>query len=317
MPGEFDLIARHFARLTPSRGDVALGVGDDAALLTPLPGHELVVTVDTLIESVHFFADCPPAALGHKALAVNLSDLAAMGAEPAWALLALTLPRADEAWIAEFASGFGDLARLHGVALVGGDTCRGPLVVSVTALGQAPTGRALCRVGAQAGDGVYVSGELGAAGLAVRARRGEIALPAPLAAHAAQQLDWPQPRVALGLALRGVASAAIDVSDGLLADLGHVCAAGGVGARLDLAAMPLPDGALALASPDELLGSGDDYELCFTVPAAHQGALPALGKRLGLALTRIGQIEAEPGLRLVDVGGAVRAVAARGHDHFR
>lgn len=317
MPGEFELIARHFARLTPPRADVALGVGDDAALLTPRPGHELVITVDTLVDGVHFFADCPPAALGHKALAVNLSDLAAMGAEPAWALLALTLPRADEAWVAEFARGFGDLARAHGVALVGGDTCRGPLVVSVTAVGQAPTGQALRRAGAQPGDGVYVSGELGAAGLAVRARRGEIALPAALAAHAARRLDWPQPRVALGCALRGLASAAIDVSDGLLADLGHVCAAGGVGARLDLAAMPLPDGALALASPEELLGSGDDYELCFTVPAPREGAVPTLAGQLGPTLTRIGQVEAEPGLRLVDAAGRVHAVAARGHDHFR
>ena len=317
MPGEFDLIARHFARLTPLRGDVALGVGDDAALLTPAPGHELVATVDTLIEGVHFFADCPPAALGHKALAVNLSDLAAMGAQPAWALLALTLPRADEAWVAEFARGFGDLARTHGVALVGGDTCRGPLAVSVTALGQVPTGQALRRAGARPGDGVYVSGELGAAGLAVRARRGELALSAALATHAARRLDWPQPRVALGLALRAIASAAIDVSDGLLADLGHVCAAGGVGARLDLPAVPLPDGALALASPDELLGSGDDYELCFTVPALHEGAVSTVADQLRLTLTRIGQIEAEPGLRLVDAAGEVRAVAARGHDHFR
>ena len=316
MPGEFDLIARHFARLTPPRGDVALGVGDDAAVLAPSPGHELVVTVDTLIEGVHFFADCPPAALGHKALAVNLSDLAAMGAQPAWALLALTLPHADDAWLAEFARGFGDLARQHGVALVGGDTCRGPLAVSITALGQVPTGQALRRAGARPGDGVYVTGELGAAGLAVRARRGDITLPAALARHAAQRLDWPQPRVAAGLALRGFATATIDVSDGLLADLGHVCAASGVGARLDLAAVPLPDGALAAASHDELLGSGDDYELCFTVPAVHEGAISTLAAQLRLKLTRIGLIEAEPGLRLVDATGAVRVVAARGHDHF-
>ncbi|MDD3650292.1 thiamine-phosphate kinase [Immundisolibacter sp.] len=317
MPGEFELIASHFARLTPPRGDVALGVGDDAALLVPAPGQELVVTVDTLIEGVHFFADCPPAALGHKALAVNLSDLAAMGAEPAWALLALTLPRADEGWLADFARGFSDLACRHGVALVGGDTCRGPLVVSVTALGQAPTGQALRRAGAKPGDGVYVSGELGAAGLAVRARRSQITLPAALAQHAAQRLDWPQPRLALGLALRGLASAAIDVSDGLLADLGHVCAAGGVGARLDLAALPLPEGALALASHEELLGAGDDYELCFTVPASNEARVPELAQRLGLALTRIGRIEAEPGLRLVDTAGEEHAVAAKGHDHFR
>lgn len=317
MPGEFELITRHFARLTPPRSDVVVGVGDDAALLAPAPGHELVVTVDTLVEGVHFFADCPPAALGHKALAVNLSDLAAMGARPAWALLALTLPRADEDWLAGFARGFGDLAQEHGVALVGGDTCRGPLAVSITALGQVPCGQALRRAGARPGDGVYVSGELGAAGLAVRARRGEITLRAALAAHAAQRLDRPQPRVALGLALGGLASAAIDVSDGLLADLGHICAAGGVGARLDLASLPLPDGGLGLASHEELLGSGDDYELCFTVPPAREHALPALAGRLGLPLTRIGQIEPEPGLRQMDAQGAVQPVSQRGHDHFR
>jgi thiamine-monophosphate kinase len=317
MTGEFELIARHFARLTPPRSDVVLGVGDDAALLAPAPSHELVVTVDTLIEGVHFFADCPPAALGHKALAVNLSDLAAMGARPAWALLALTLPRADEDWLAAFARGLGDLAKEYGVALVGGDTCRGPLAVSITALGQVPCGQALRRAGARPGDGVYVSGELGAAGLAVRARRGEITLPAPLAPYAAQRLDQPQPRVALGLALGGLASAAIDVSDGLLADLGHICAAGGVGARLDLASLPLPEGGLGLASHDELLGSGDDYELCFTVPPAHEHAVPALAGQLGLALTRIGQIETEPGLRLVNADHSVRRVQAHGHDHFR
>ena len=317
MPGEFELIARHFARLTPPRDDVVLGVGDDAALLVPAAGHELVATVDTLVEGVHFFADCAPAALGHKALAVNLSDLAAMGARPAWALLALTLPRADDDWLAAFARGLRDLAQDHGVALVGGDTCRGPLAVSITALGQVPCGQALRRAGARPGDGVYVSGELGAAGLAVRARRGEITLPAALAEHAARRLDWPQPRVALGLALGGLASAAIDVSDGLLADLGHVCAAGGVGARLDLASLPLPQGGLGLASNDELLGSGDDYELCFTVPPANEHALPTLAGRLGLALTRIGQIEAEPGVRVMDSQGAAAPVTRRGHDHFR
>jgi len=188
MPGEFELIARHFAALTPARGGVVLGPGDDAALLDLPPGHELVVTVDTLVAGVHFFDDCPPAALGHKALAVNLSDLAAMGAEPAWALLALTLPVADDAWLAQFASGFAALAREFDVSLVGGDTCRGPLAISVTALGHAPRGQALRRRGARPGDGVYVSGEIGAAGLAVQARRGEIMLPAALATHAARRL---------------------------------------------------------------------------------------------------------------------------------
>ncbi len=317
MPGEFELIARHFAALTDQRADVVLGVGDDAALLRPPPGHDLVVTVDTLVAGVHFFDDCPPAALGHKALAVNLSDLAAMGAEPAWALLALTLPVADDAWLAQFASGFAALAREFDVSLVGGDTCRGPLAISVTALGHAPRGQALRRRGARPGDGVYVSGEIGAAGLAVQARRREITLPPVLAAHAAQRLDYPQPRVALGLALRGLASAAIDVSDGLLADLGHICAASRTGARLDLDRLPLPDGALDVASHDSLLGSGDDYELCFTVPPQHAPTLPALAASAGCAVTRIGQIEAAPGLWLVDATGNVRPAARGGHDHFR
>ncbi|HEX2796726.1 MAG TPA: thiamine-phosphate kinase [Immundisolibacter sp.] len=317
MPGEFDLIARHFAALTQQRADVVLGVGDDAALLDPPPGQELVVTVDTLALGVHFFADCPPAALGHKALAVNLSDLAAMGAEPAWALLALTLPAADEAWLAQFAAGFAALARTFDVSLVGGDTCRGPLAISVTALGRVPRGQALRRSGARPGDGVYVSGEIGAAGLAVRARRGEIVLPAALATHAAQRLDYPQPRVALGLALRGLASAAIDVSDGLLADLGHICASSAVGARLELARLPLSEGALGVASDESLIGSGDDYELCFTVPPRHEPALGALAASAGCALTRVGRIEAAPGLWLIDEAGQTRPAAQAGHDHFR
>jgi len=317
MPGEFDLIARHFAALTQPRADVVLGVGDDAALLDLPPGQELVATVDTLALGVHFFADCPPAALGHKALAVNLSDLAAMGAAPAWALLALTLPAADDAWLAQFASGFAALARQFEVSLVGGDTCRGPLAVTITALGHVPRGQALRRSGARPGDGVYLSGQIGAAGLAVRARRGEITLPAALAAHAAQRLDHPQPRVALGLALRGLASAAIDVSDGLLADLGHICVSSGVGARLDLARLPLPDGALDVAACDSLISAGDDYELCFTVPPRHEPALAALAAKVGCALTRIGRIEAGPGLWLVDAAGEVRSAPPGGHDHFR
>jgi len=317
MPGEFELIARHFATLTPAQAGVVLGPGDDAALLDPPPGHELVVTVDTLVAGVHFFDDCPPAALGHKALAVNLSDLAAMGAEPAWALLALTLPAADDAWLAQFASGFAALANQFKVALVGGDTCRGPLAVSVTALGSVPRGQALRRSGARPGDGVYVSGEIGAAGLAVLARQGEINLPTALATHAAWRLDYPQPHVALGLALRHLASAAIDVSDGLVADLGHICNASGVGARLDLACVPVPDQALAAASIESLISSGDDYELCFTVPPRHAPALQAAASDAGCAITRIGQIEATPGLWLVDIAGQARPAMRGGHDHFR
>lgn len=317
MPGEFELIARHFATLTPPRADVVLGVGDDAALLDLPLGHELVATVDTLALGVHFFDDCPPAALGHKALAVNLSDLAAMGAEPAWALLALTLPAANDAWLTQFASGFAALARAFAVSLVGGDTCRGPLAVTVTALGRVPHGQALRRSGARPGDGVFVSGEIGTAGLAVLARRSEITLPPVLAAHAAQRLDYPQPRVALGLAVRDLASAAIDVSDGLLADLGHICAASGVGARLDLARLPLPDGALAVTSTESLISSGDDYELCFTVSPQNAPALAAVAANVGCAVTRIGHIEAVPGLWLVDADGQARLATQGGHDHFR
>ena len=317
MSGEFELITRHFATLTPPAASVVLGVGGDAALLDLPPGHELAITVDTLVEGVHFFANCPPDALGHKALAVNLSDLAAMGAEPTWVLLALTLPAVDDAWLDQFAGGFARLARDFGVTLVGGDTCRGPLAVSVTAVGQIPRGQALRRSGAQPGDGVYVSGEIGAAGLAVLARRGDIALPRTLAARAAQRLDYPQPRIALGLALRGLASAAIDVSDGLLADLGHICAASGVGSRLDLGCLPLPDGALDVVCHESLLGSGDDYELCFTVPPRHEPALLAVAASIGCAVTRIGRIETAPGVWLIDGDGRARLAKQDGHDHFR
>lgn len=316
MPGEFELIARHFARLTPPRPDVSLAAGDDAALLRPAPGHELVAAVDTLVEGVHFFADCAPAALGHKALAVNLSDLAAMGAQPAWALLALTVPRVDDTWLAQFARGFAELAQAFGVALVGGDTCRGPLAVSVTALGQVPQGRALRRAGARPGDAVYVSGQIGVAALAVQARRGMLALPAALAEEAGRRLDYPQPRLELGQALRDLATAAIDVSDGLLADLGHICAASGVGARLELQRLPLLAGALALAGPQVLLGGGDDYELCFTVSPAQEAALMRAAAGCG-PLTRIGRIEAAPGVRLVDGEGRAVPCEGLGHDHFR
>ncbi|WP_372717174.1 thiamine-phosphate kinase [Immundisolibacter sp.] len=317
MPGEFELIARHFSGLTPVRPDVALSVGDDAALLTPPSGQELVATVDSLVEGVHFFADCPPAALGHKALAVNLSDLAAMGARPAWVLLALALPGVDDVWLTAFSDGFGALARTCGVSLVGGDTCRGPLTVTVTALGFVPQGQALRRGGAQVDDAVYVSGEVGAAGLAVRARRGSLELPPLLATHAAQRLDYPQPRVALGLALRGLASAAIDISDGLLADLGHLCLASGVGARLDAARLPLPAGALQLSSCEALISAGDDYELCFTVPPDHESALAAAARTVGCPIACVGHIEATPGVRLIGADGVARLPVLAGHDHFR
>jgi thiamine-monophosphate kinase len=312
MAAEFDLIARCFAR-APRRADVPLGIGDDAALLTVPPRCELVVAVDTLVAGVHFLADCAPHAIGHKALAVNLSDLAAMGADPAWALLALTTPDLDEAWAAACMAGFEALARRHDVDLVGGDTTRGPLTITVTALGHVPAGQALRRAGARVGDAIYVSGTVGAAGAALAAQVGGAALPDAAAIAAQARLDYPQPRVALGRALRGLAHAAIDVSDGVAADLGHMLTASGVGATLELAALPLgpgvpdtPQGRLAA------LVAGDDYELCFAVPPG--AALGALATVHG-PLTRIGTVEAAAGLRVLGSDGAPVALGRRGYEH--
>lgn len=311
--GEFGLIRRHF-QTTDLPAGVVLGVGDDGALLTLPAGHELVVSTDTLVAGVHFLPDAPAHAIGHKALAVNLSDLAAMGATPRYVLLALTLPQLDDTWVGDFMSGWRALAVRHGVALVGGDTTRGPLSITVTALGSAPSGAALRRAGAMPGDGIYLSGALGGAGLALRARRGEVTLSVAQLSGAQQRLDYPQPRVGLGEALRGVASACVDVSDGLAADLGHVLTASGVGARLDLEAMPWCPG----VAPDDdaraaALSAGDDYELCFTAPSASATAVQALA---GLApVTRIGTIEAEPGLRLLRADGSRLQLTREGYDH--
>jgi thiamine-monophosphate kinase len=315
--GEFDLIARYFRR--PATRS-PLGVGDDCALLAPAPGMQLAVSCDMLVEGRHFFAGTDPARLGHKSLAVNLSDLAACGAQPLAFTLALSLPRADDAWLAPFASGLLALADEHRCELVGGDTTQGPLTVCITVFGEVPAGQALLRSGARVNDDVYVSGALGDARLALEALRGTLPLPADVLAAARQRLEVPTPRVALGLALRGIASAAIDVSDGLVGDLGHILAQSGVGARLDVdAALPL------MAAPRELAGQrrlecvlagGDDYELAFTAPPARRAAVMRAAGAAGVAVTRIGRIEAEPGLRLVD--GSGRAVAARfaAFDHF-
>ncbi|HSC80012.1 MAG TPA: thiamine-phosphate kinase, partial [Chitinolyticbacter sp.] len=217
---EFELIARYFQRPTPR---ALLGVGDDCALLAPRPGMALAVSVDMLVEGRHFFADVDPQSLGHKALAVNLSDLAAMGAQPAWCTLALALPRTDEAWLAAFARGFYALADEAGIELVGGDTTRGPLTISIQVAGEVPIGQPLLRSGARSGDEIWVSGELGAAAVAVMARNGELALTPETLRLCSERLDWPTPRLALGRRLRGLASAALDLSDGLVGDLGHIC----------------------------------------------------------------------------------------------
>lgn len=312
--GEFDIIDRFFRRCGGERADVALGVGDDAALLRPPPGFEIAITADTLIGGVHFPPDMPPQAVGHRALAVNLSDLAAMGAEPSWVLLALTLPEADEAWLAAFAQGLCSLAERHGTVLAGGDTTRGALSITVTALGLLPAGMALRRDGARAGDRVMVTGELGAAALAIEAWKGSVDLDPGEAAACRQVLEYPEPAVAVGMALRGIASAAVDVSDGLVADLGHVLAASGLGARLDVNALPVATPLASRGLQALALTGGDDYVLCVTVPEDRLDAARQSVAAAGRRLTQIGICEAEPGLRGLEDLGLSRG--AGGWDHF-
>lgn len=311
--GEFDLIARIRARVA-TRADVVLGIGDDAALLAPPPGRQLVVTADTLNDGVHFPRGTSPADVGWKALAVNLSDLASMGAEPAWCTLSLSLPQSDPAWIEGFLDGFLDLAGQHGIALVGGDTTRGPLSIAVTAMGLVEPGRALRRDGARVGDEVWVTGTLGdaAGGLALLDREPVPALRA--------RLDRPTPRVAAGRALAGIATACVDVSDGLLADLGHVCVRSHVAARIDVDALPA-SAALreAFGEADRIAlqaSGGDDYELCFTAPADAGADIGAVSAQLGLRLTRIGHIVAGEGVHPVDAESQPWSSPRRGYDHF-
>jgi thiamine-monophosphate kinase len=318
---EFELIDRFFRRLTPH---AVLGVGDDAALLAPTPGRELAVSVDMLVAGRHFFADVDPESLGHKTLAVNLSDMAAMGALPRWALLAGALPQADPAWVGAFARGFFDLADAFAVELVGGDTTQGPLNLCVTILGEVPAGQALRRSGAHADEVIFVSGRLGDAALALAHHRGEIVLTAAELAACERALLWPTPRVDLGLRLRGVATAAIDLSDGLVGDLGHLLTASGVGATLELATLPRsPALARLLAGNDRsralacLLAGGDDYELCFSAPRRAEAELEALATSLGVALTPIGRIEARAGLAVHDEAGRVLTTLPQAFDHFR
>ena len=311
--GEFDLIARIRARVA-TRADVVLGIGDDAALLTPPPGRQLVVTADTLNDGVHFPRGTSPADVGWKALAVNLSDLASMGAEPAWCTLSLSLPQSDPAWIEGFLDGFLDLAEQHGIALVGGDTTRGPLSIAVTAMGLVEPGRALRRDGARVGDEVWVTGTLGdaAGGLALLDREAVPALRA--------RLDRPTPRVAAGRALAGIATACVDVSDGLLADLGHVCARSHVAARIDVDALPASAALMEVIGEADRIalqaGGGDDYELCFTAPADAGADIGAVSAQLGLRITRIGRIVVGEGVHPVDAKSQPWSSPRRGYDHF-
>ena len=313
--GEFDLIQRYFTRPVAR---AALGVGDDCALLQPRPGTQMAISSDMLVEGRHFFADVDPTTLGHKALAVNLSDLAACGAKPLAFTLALALPTIDEPWLAGFSRGLFALADLHGCELVGGDTTQGPLNICITVFGEVPVvsgkSQALLRSGAKPGDDLYVSGTLGDARLALEALRGHVALPASVFAQARARLEQPTPRVALGLALRGVASAAIDISDGLLGDLQHVLRASGVGATIDtsiaiylIAACAHSDWAAGLISLQKqlqyVLAGGDDYELAFSAPPSARQAVQHAAHLAGTPVTRIGQIDATPGLRLIDASG--------------
>ncbi|RZI86684.1 MAG: thiamine-phosphate kinase [Rubrivivax sp.] len=303
--GEFDLIERFFWRPAgqgPRRAVV--GNGDDCAVIAPSPGMQLAVSTDTLVEGRHFLSTVEPSRLGHKALAVNLSDLAACGAQPLAFTLALTLPRVDEAWLAGFSQGLLALADAHDCELIGGDTTAGPLAIGITVMGEVPAGGALLRSGAQAGDDLWVSGWPGLARLALEAFRGTLQPPLPaedfeLARHA---MECPTPRIALGLALRSLAGAAIDVSDGLLGDLGHVLKRSRLGATVVLDSLPVHP--VLARRPlnqqhDCLLAGGDDYELVFTVPATRRTEVLRLSDALGLPLTRIGRLHAEPGLRLV------------------
>lgn len=317
MPSEFDLIRQYFTRPTPS---ALLGVGDDAALLQVSPGMELAVSVDMLVEGRHFAPQDGPGTVGHKSLAVNLSDMAAMGAKPRWATLALALPAADEKWLRGFAGGFFGLAGKFGVELVGGDTTRGPLNICIQIMGEVPAGQALRRDGAKVGDEIWVSGALGTAALALAFRQGRVELEQMEAAACLPALYVPQPRVELGLSLRGIASAAIDVSDGLLADLGHILEQSGVGAEIHFEALPLHDVTRRHIGLDVakncVLAGGDDYELCFAAPAARHAELLALAQKLALPLTCIGRIVSEAGLALLDGKGSLMPVAAKGFDHF-
>lgn len=317
MASEFELIARYFTRATPS---ARLGVGDDAALIAATPGFELAISTDMLVAGTHFFPDTDPSALGYKALAVNLSDMAAMGALPRWVLLSLALPSADEAWLAQFSQGFLALAAEQGVELIGGDTTRGPLNISVTILGEVEAARALRRDAAQVGDDIWVSGELGGAALGLRSLRGAIALEAAVAASCIERLQRPAPRVALGRALIGVAHAAIDISDGLLADLGHVLERSGLGAEIELTAVPTA--AAATGRLDDavmlncVLAGGDDYELCFTAPMGHAAEVESAACSVGVPVHRIGRVVAAPGLRVRDAQGGPVVLQGLGYDHF-
>ncbi|WP_343586661.1 thiamine-phosphate kinase [Herbaspirillum sp.] len=320
MLSEFELIARYFSRPLAPDSRTALGVGDDCALMMPAPGMQLAISSDMLVSGRHFFPDADPLALGHKCLAVNLSDLAAMGAKPIAFTLALALPETDPEWLAPFADGMLALADLHGCELIGGDTTKGPLTISITVFGEVPAQQALRRDAARASDDIWVSGSLGDARLALAGYRNEIALSGQELLLAAPRMHEPTPRVELGIALRGIAHAAIDISDGLAGDLGHILQRSRLGATLDADALPpgnaLQHRDLELRRRFTLCG-GDDYELCFTAPVRLRDAVLKAAHAAGVEVARIGTMEHAPGLRIVDAGGEPLQLALDSFDHFR
>ena len=314
---EFDLIAKHFTRATPG---AVLGVGDDCALLAPSPGMQLAVSSDMLLEGRHFSPQDSPAGIGHKSLAVNLSDLAAMGATPRWATLSIALPEANDAWLTAFARGFFRMADLHSIELVGGDTTRGALTISITVIGEVPPGQALRRDGAQAGDDIWVSGVLGSAAMSLAYRQGRLFMEQIDAAKVLPALYLPTPRVELGIALRGIAHSAIDISDGLLGDLGHILQRSKTGAAIEFAALPtLPvvqNYLQEAVARNCVLAGGDDYELCFTAPPANRDVVLAAATSADVSVTRIGRITAEPGLTVIGTDGQPLPIEHTGYDHF-
>lgn len=326
MPGgEFELIAHYFSRLGPRPKELLLGVGDDCALIHPPPGMDLALSLDTLVEGRHFLPDVDPRSLGHKALAVNLSDLAAMGATPAFATLALTLPRIDEAWLNKFVAGFEALAQQYGIGLIGGDTTRGPLTISIQVHGWLRQGQGLKRGNAKAGDLIYISGLLGQAALGLKLRLGQWQTTETLTAPLLRALDWPEPRLALGQATCALAGddndlAAIDISDGLGADLGHICERSGLGASIQAARLPLSPALeswlVETGDWSPLLGGGDDYELCITCPSEKAEQLEEAAARIDIPLTCIGEMMAGEGVVCLMPDGNEQRLEARGFDHF-
>ncbi len=316
---EFDLIAQYFTR--PGSSDLSkadLGIGDDAALISVTPGYQLAVSADMSVSGTHFFAEADPYAIGWKALAVNVSDMAAMGAEPKWATLSIALPEINHDWLQGFSQGLFACADAYGVSLIGGDTTRGPLNIAINIFGEMPLGKAIKRSGAQAGDDIWVSGTLGQAALWLQNKLGKLDIHADDVANFAQAMHQPQPRVALGLALRDIAHAALDISDGLLADLNHILKASGKGAELDWALFSKPSLLTNISQSvlqQAVLAGGDDYELCFTVSSQRRDEVKALATALNVPLTSIGSITETPGLTVRDGEGQIE-LSQKGYLHF-